>query len=286
MRYYTPLRYPGGKASLGQYMRQVFVENNLQDGIYVEPYAGGAGIALELLMTGYAEEIWLNDLDPAIYAFWNASLNHTDELIELIKTVRLSIRQWKKQREVFLASLKKKNPLALGFATLFLNRTNRSGILNGGVIGGLSQTGDWGIDARFNREELAARINRIGQYRHRIRLFNEDAEDFISKLKLPNRSLIYADPPYFQRGQRLYRNHYDKDDHARIARLIQRKLSYRWIVSYDDTPEIACLYKKRRKIRYTLHYSAQTKRRGGELMLFCDALRLPRPRNPEGFRVN
>lgn len=286
MRYYTPLRYPGGKASLGQYMRQVFVENNLQDGIYVEPYAGGAGIALELLMTGYAEEIWLNDLDPAIYAFWNASLNHTDELIELIKTVRLSIRQWKKQREVFLASLEKKNPLPLGFATLFLNRTNRSGILNGGVIGGLSQTGDWGIDARFNREELAARINRIGQYRHRIRLFNEDAEDFISKLKLPNRSLIYADPPYFQRGQRLYRNHYDKDDHARIARLIQRKLSYRWIVSYDDTPEIACLYKKRRKIRYTLHYSAQTKRRGGELMLFCDALRLPRPRNPEGFRVN
>lgn len=285
MRYYTPLRYPGGKASLGQYIRQIFVDNRLLDGVYIEPYAGGSGIAFELLMTGYAQEIWLNDIDPAVHAFWSAALNHTEELIELIKTTPLTITEWRRQRSIFLHPADH-STATLGFASFFLNRTNRSGILDGRVIGGFSQTGRWGIDARFNRDELAVRIKRIGQYRNRIRLFNQDAEDLLRHLKLPPKSLVYLDPPYFHKGQRMYRNHYELKDHARIARRVQSELPYRWIVSYDDTPEIAKLYARRRQIRYTLHYSAQTKRRGKELMIFCGTLRLPNTKNPAQFRVN
>lgn len=285
MRYYTPLRYPGGKASLSQYMRQVFVDNNLLDGVYVEPYAGGAGIAIELLVTGYAQEIWLNDIDPAVHSFWYSALHHTDEFVEMIKNVPLTIREWRKQRAVYLRPAEH-GVTVLGFAALFLNRTNRSGILSGGVIGGLTQSGQWGIDARFNRDALAERIRRIGQYRHRIRLFSHDAEEFLRGLKLPPRSLVYLDPPYFHKGQRMYRNHYGKQDHARIAELVQKSLPGRWVVSYDDTPEIAKLYKERRQIRYKLHYSAQTKRRGDELMVFSDGLRVPHTKNPAQFRVN
>jgi DNA adenine methylase len=285
MRYYTPLRYPGGKSSLGQYVRQMFVDNRILDGVYVEPYAGGAGVAMELLMTGYAQEVWLNDIDPGIYAFWRATLCYTEELIRLIEGTPLTVAEWQRQRAIYL-SCAKGDSVALGFATLFLNRTNRSGILSAGVIGGFSQNGRWLIDARFNREELTERVWRIGRHRHRIHLSNEDAEVFLSRLKLPPKSLLYLDPPYFQKGQRMYRNHYEPADHARIADLVQNKLPYRWIVSYDDTPEIAKLYPARRRVRYTLHYSAQIRRLGGELMIFCDSLRLPQTCNPAHFRVN
>lgn len=287
MRYYTPLRYPGGKASLGQYMRQIFIDNKLTDGVYVEPYAGGAAIALELLMTGYAREVWLNDIDPAVHAFWFAALNHSDELIEKVRTVRLSVNEWRRQRAIYADSTKH-DKLALGFAALYLNRTNRSGILNAGVIGGFKQRGTWGIDARFNREGLIDRLLRLRQYRHRIRLFNCDAEDFMQSLELPRRSLVYIDPPYFHKGQRLYRNHYEPADHARIAAFVQVRLSQKskWIVSYDDTPEVSRLYKERRQLRYTLHYRAQASRRGGELMVFSDDVKIPGTANPAKFRIN
>lgn len=285
MRYYTPLRYPGGKASLGQYMRQVFVDNRLLNGVYVEPYAGGAGIAMELLMTDYAQEVWLNDIDPAIHAFWQAALHDTETLIALVETTPLTVAQWRRQRAIYLTP-DKHATLTLGFAALFLNRTNRSGILNGGVIGGFSQKGQWLMDARFNGSKLAERIRRIGHYRHRVHLFNQDAELFLRCLKLPPKSLIYLDPPYFHKGQRMYRNHYEQEDHARIAALVRNELPSRWIVSYDDTPEIAKLYPAQRRIRYTLHYSAQIKRRGGELMIFSDTLRVPQTSNPSQFRVN
>jgi DNA adenine methylase len=279
VRYYTPMRYPGGKANLSRYMRQIFIDNGLLDGIYVEPYAGGAGIALELLMTDYAREVWLNDIDPAVHALWFAVLHHTGQLLDLIKTTPLTINEWRKQREVYLQP-GELDIVTRGFSTLFLNRTNRSGILNGGVIGGLRQKGPWGIHARFNRDALVERVRRIGHYAHRIRLFNEDAEHFLGHVSLPNRSLVYLDPPYFRKGQRLYRNHYLPEDHKRIAEFVQRDLNCRWVVSYDDTYEIEELYRKRRRIRYALKYSAQSKRSGDELMIFCDDLRLRHKSSP------
>jgi DNA adenine methylase len=285
MRYYAPLRYPGGKASLAQYIRQVFVDNELLDGAYVEPYAGGAAIGVELLMTGYVTEVRLNDIDPAIYAFWKSVRDHSDDLIDCINTAPLTIREWRRQREIY-TSTKRRSVLSLGFAALFLNRTNRSGILSGGVIGGLKQKGKWQIGARFNRETLSERVKRLAEYRERIHISRMDAESFLSDLKLPSRSLIYIDPPYYSNGQRLYRNAYKPTDHQRVAKFVQEKLPFRWIVSYDDSREVSKLYSMRRQLRYSLQYSAQEKRMGGELLVFCDSLTLPKTRDPGRFRVN
>lgn len=285
MRYYSPLRYPGGKASLAKFMRAVFVQNRLLDGVYVEPYAGGAAIALELVMTDYARQAWLNDIDPAVYAFWHAALYETEALVELIMTTPLTVDEWLHQREIY-ANPGEHDLLTLGFATLYLNRTNRSGILRGGsLIGGLQQTGKWLMDARFNREALAERVRRVGQYSHRIRIFNRDTEQFLEFLDLPDRSLIYLDPPYYEKGQRLYRNHYQPEDHARIAELVQNRLEYRWIVSYDDNPAIARMYSGRRQIRYVLGYSAQSRRNGCELMVFSDDLHVPDTSDPAKYRL-
>lgn len=285
MRYYSPLRYPGGKSSLADFMKGVFIQNNLLDGVYVEPYAGGAAIALELLMLDYVSEIWLNDLDSSIYRFWLSALDNTDQLIELVHTVPLTVDEWRKQKAV-LNDPDSHSDLEVGFATLYLNRTNRSGIICGGsVIGGLNQTGKWGIDARFNRSGLAERLKRIGDYSCRIRIFNQDAERFLTENERPIKSLVYLDPPYFHKGQRLYRNSYQPEDHARIARFVQEELGGSWIVSYDDTPEIHRLYTNRRSIQYSLRYSAQTKRHGGEFIVFSDELVVPDTPNPASFKV-
>jgi len=279
MRYYSPLRYPGGKGKLAAFIRKIFIDNDLCEGTYIEPYAGGAAIALELVMTGYANEAWINDIDPAIYAFWHSALNDSPALIKKVKKVPLTISEWHRQRKIYM-ELEGHDTLSLGFATLFLNRVNRSGILSAGVIGGLSQTGNWLIDARFYRDELIERLDRLAQYSHRIRVFNLDAELFLKKITFPKRSLVYMDPPYFHKAQRLYRNHYAETDHARIAEVALRLKRTHWIVSYDDAPEILRLYARQRFIRYALNYSAQEKRCGAELMFFSKKLKYPATNNP------
>jgi DNA adenine methylase len=275
MIYYTPLRYPGGKAKLGPFIRSILSTNDLQDSEYIEPYAGGAGIGFELLMLEFARRIHLNDLDKAVYGFWQAVLTQTEELCKKIIDIPVNISQWQKQKEV------QRNPgrhtaLELGFSFFFLNRTNRSGILNGGVIGGQKQTGHWKIDARYHKKELTQRIEKIAGYRNRISICNMDAAQFIRKkiVQLPKQGLVYLDPPYYLKGNRLYRNHYKHADHAKIADLIRSQIEQYWIVSYDNTPEIRSLYRGCRTATYGLNYSANKAYVGSEVMFFCDRLRI------------
>lgn len=277
MRYASPLRYPGGKARLAGFFKQVFDVNGLNGGEYAEPYAGGAGLALRLLFDGYASKIHLNDLDPAIFAFWYAVLCETDELIKLILDTPVTIEEWRKQ----VAVQKRRadtSLLELGFSTFYLNRTNRSGIIgSGSVIGGLDQSGDWKLDARFNKENLVRRIQRIADSRDQIVLYNLDAAEFISAVlpSLPTKTLLYADPPYYEKGRRLYQHSYDPEDHALIAELISKLEDRPWIVSYDNQPVIKCLYQEFRTVEYSMRYSAATRYEGRELMVFSDRLIIP-----------
>ena len=275
MSFYTPLRYPGGKAKLGSFVQSILKTNNLQDSEYAEPYAGGAGVAIELLMLEFVSHVHLNDLDNAVFSFWDAAINQTEDLCKKIVDTPVTMAQWHRQREI------QRHPadyhaLDLGFSLFFLNRTNRSGILNGGVIGGLDQTGEWKIDARYNKKELERRIRSIARYRDRISIYNLDAAIFIKQTiqAMNKHALIYLDPPYYLKGQRLYRNHYKHADHALIARMVQSEIHQYWIVSYDNTPEIRMLYRGCQKTSYGLNYSAHRAYVGAEVMFFCDELRL------------
>lgn len=280
-QFHTPLRYPGGKGKLTDYMKLVFEQNGLLDGEYAEPYAGGAGIALALLQHGYASRIHLNDLNPAVHAFWRAVLDEPEALCRKIRDVQVTMEEWHRQKAV------QKNPqqhaaLDLGFSTFFLNRTNRSGILLGGVIGGLAQAGEWKLDARFTKDDLIRRIERIALYRSRIRLYNMDAAALITDVlpALPvGRSLIYLDPPYYVKGGDLYENHYRHEDHLRIARLVKR-IKQPWIVSYDYVPAIITMYAGLPSIAYGINYSAQNRYEGAEAMFFSKALKIPDVKNP------
>lgn len=275
--HFTPLRYPGGKGKLAAYVKSLMKANRLLDGEYVEPYAGGAAIGLELLFHDYVSRIHINDLSRPIYAFWRSVLEHTDELCQLVRDTPRTVDAWDEQKNV-LANEAHHDVLAIGFAAFFLNRTNRSGILNGGVIGGRDQTGPWKIDARYNSDELTYRIEAIAKMRSRINLTRMDALKFLKKgvQRWSKKTLIYLDPPYYVKGRDLYYHFYKHEDHERVAHFVRAEIStQQWIVSYDDVPEIRDLYKGLRRTIYGIGYSARTMRRGAEVMFFCDSLGVP-----------
>lgn len=274
--YYSPLRYPGGKGKLARYVASVMEQNGLCGGTYVEPYAGGAAVALSLLFSGHATRIHINDLSPEVHAFWHAVLNDTDALLSRVHDTPVTMQQWERMRALLVDA--DASPLDKGFATFFLNRTNRSGILKAGVIGGKAQSGPWKLDVRYNRQDLAYRIRAIAERRKSIHLHCEDARRLLKRLapNLANLNLVYLDPPYYQKGQDLYLNFYDDDDHAQLARTLKAlPARVRWMLSYDAHPKIAALYKRYAGFAYTLNYTAQERTRGKELIFFSRGMQIP-----------
>ena len=272
----SPLRYPGGKASLYDLAIQFMRVNGLRERNYVEPYSGGCGLALSLLFSGHVTQVHLNDLDRSVWAFWKAVLDHTDEMVERIETTPITVEEWEGQRSI-QAHKADADVVDLGFSTFFLNRTNRSGIIHsGGVIGGKSQAGPWKLDCRFNKVDLIKRIKRVAQYGNRIALYNEDAEVFLDRVgsSIPATSIIYIDPPYHDKGSQLYRNSYRPDDHARIANRLA-SLEAPWFMTYDNVGPIRTLYAGYPHVELDIGYSVQTKRRGSELLVAAKPLQLP-----------
>lgn len=279
---YTPLRYPGGKARFAPYVAEVMRLNGLEGGHYLEPYAGGAGVALELLYHEHAEHIHINDIDPAVNAFWSAVTQAPDEILSLIEDTPITIDQWHYWRSVMLGEIDV-TAAERGFATLFVNRTARSGILKGGVIGGKDQAGTYKLDARFKKGVISSRIERIASRAADITVYCEDAYLLLSRCAgfLPERSLIYLDPPYYVKGRGLYRNFYGHEDHLQIARLLQsEKFQRAWIVSYDNAPEICEMYNQSESLTYGLNYTAQRRYVGDEVMFFKDNLAIPDEKIP------
>ncbi|WP_167257709.1 DNA adenine methylase [Dyella sp. SG562] len=274
--FYTPLRYPGGKGKLVPYVKALMEENNLVDGVYAEPYAGGAAVAMELVLQEYARKVIINDISDGVASFWRSVLDDTDALCSRIRKTRVTMKEWYRQKEI-QGQPEEHDDLDLGFSTFFLNRTNRSGILGAGVIGGKAQAGKWKLDARFNKDDLILRIHAIARMRSRIEFHQMDAVRFLNTITpaLPAKSLIYLDPPYYVKGSDLYLHHYQHNDHVKIAKRIARFKSKNWIVSYDNADEIHGMYSQFRSIVYGLSYSAQDRYKGAEVMFFSDTLDIP-----------
>ncbi|MGS0524882.1 DNA adenine methylase [Zobellia nedashkovskayae] len=240
---YSPLRYPGGKNKLSVFIAKICVDNEV-NGHYVEPYCGGGAVALFLLLEGFVNKITINDRDKSIYAFWHSVLNKTNQLCEMIEKVDLSVTEWKKQREV-QNHKKTADLLTLGFSTFYLNRTNRSGIINAGVMGGMDQTGNYLMDCRFNKTNLIDRIRKISKVKKNIRLYKKDAVKLIDKIQSEsenNNVIFYFDPPYYLKASSLYMNHYEYKNHKMVSDRIKAIENIKWIVSYDNVPEIKNLY--------------------------------------------
>lgn len=280
MRTASPLRYPGGKGCLSGLLTDVLDLNDLRGCVYYEPYAGGAGAALELLRSDAVSEVFINDADVRIGAFWESVLDETDRFVEEIFEVPLTIDEWRRQHDA-CANPAKGNRFSTGFAAFYMNRCNRSGVLSGaGPIGGYAQAGKWKLDVRFNRETLAERVLALGRLRERIHVFNTDALDFLKK-QLPRGNarkqvLVYLDPPYVNKGQRLYLNSYEARDHKKLANYITPQSTLPWIMSYDDTDLVRQLYADQQLALLPIRYSLQEKRDARELLIAPAQLSLPK----------
>ena len=266
--YYSPLRYPGGKAFLSPFFNNIITDNDLKKITYIEPFAGGSGAALTLLMSKKVDRIVINDLDKAIYSFWKSAIFESEKFIKKIKSISITIKEWRKQKAIY--NDLKDDEFRLGFATFFLNRTNVSGILSGGPIGGMKQLGKYKIDARFNKDKLIQRINQLALYKDRISVFNKDGLSLINNYLNKKNVLIYLDPPYFEKGASLYLNHYKKEDHEALAKKLNDNPNAFWLLTYDNKKEIKSLYSNRRIINFSLNYNVYKPRIGKELMILSD----------------
>lgn len=286
--FYSPLRYPGGKNKLAAFLAKICMDNNIHSH-YVEPYAGGASVALFLLIEGYVGKITINDKDRSIYAFWYSVKHNSVELCKLIDECELTIENWLKQKEI------QKNKdgvdlLTLGFSTLFLNRTNRSGIITGGVIGGIKQEGNYKMDCRFNKEEIKNRINLIAKHSANFEIYNDDAIELIDKIQCESETsdtIFYFDPPYYLKADQLYMNHYQHEHHKVVSDKIKAIRNIHWVVSYDDNENIEKLYSDYSIKKYAFHHSAGTSKSGKEIMFFSNNLKQPEviEYNPIHFKV-
>lgn len=270
----SPLRYPGGKWRIARFVKRLLEMNGLVGREYIEPYAGGGSLALTLLEQEVVSKVHLNDLDEAIYSFWWAVLYKPNELIELIRSTPINPDEWQRQRSIYKGGVQDSR-LRLGFAMLYLNRTNHSGIMNGGMIGGKMQNGPYRMDARFNRESLAARIVALAAKRERISISNMDAMQVIEHLHGMRDCFVYCDPPYYRAGAALYLNSYSASDHFAVRESVQ-SLNCPWMVSYDDVPEIRRLYRGVPCRKISLLHTARRSHVGKEVVYFSNELRIPR----------
>lgn len=281
---FSPLRYPGGKTQLYNFVHNIMDCNNLLGETYVEPFAGGAGLGLKLLLENEVKKIIINDFDFAIYSIWYCILNYTEDFCDKIEEIELSPNEWEKQKAIY--SSKTKDVFDAGFSAFYLNRTNRSGVIKGGMIGGREQKGTYKLDARFNKQALQAKIRLIGSNNDKIILTNMDAADFLSSGFLNHYYKIFInfDPPYVIKGSQLYKNSYTECDHRTLAKLIS-KCSRKWMVTYDICPLTEELYGRFRTAKININYSAGSNVKANEYAFFSNNLILPDDMNLFDLRL-
>lgn len=273
MTVYSPLRYPGGKDKTYNYVKHLINVNNLTT--YIEPFCGGAAVAIRLLLNGDVKRIIINDFDIAIYSLWYAIIYDSESLVKLIEQTPVTMEQWHIQKEI-QKNKDYANKLELAFSTLFLNRTNRSGIIKAGVIGGKNQDGNYKMDCRFNKVDLIKKIRAIAEYKNKISIYNLDAEKFIEKvIPKTRKSLTFFDPPYYVKGKHLYTNFYNHSDHVSLAKTIKKYMKNRyWILTYDIAEQIETLYNTSRYEKYYLNYSIAKPTKGQEFLFFSKKINI------------
>ena len=274
MKVRSPLRYPGGKAKFFSAFCEIVSANSLFGAHYKEPFAGGGGVAIPLLCHGFVDSITLNDIDSGIASFWKFLIEDPGGLCALVRDAELSVEEWKRQRAVYLAG-GDFGDQELAFATFYLNRTSRSGIISGsGPIGGYNQAGKWKLDARFNKSGIIKNIERSAEFSSQIKVENSDGVEFIRKARVGD--FLYIDPPYYEKGQRLYRNYYSHKDHVDVHTALNNCASANWVVSYDDVPEIRKIYAPSHPLTVRLNYSAGNCRVAEEIVYLGSNLTPPK----------
>ena len=266
----SPFRYPGGKGFLTDLLRQKLMEIPGPTRGYAEPFCGGAGAAINLLLDGDADSIFINDLDARVYSAWMAIVTETERFVDCLERAKVTVDEWHRQKRIATDHVSGYS-FEAGFATFFLNRTSRAGIVIGsGPVGGYEQSGNWKIDARFYRDTMVNRVKHIGAKRQSILVSNLSATDFLQSLHSSGRAantFVFIDPPYFEIGSRLYLDGMGENGHAILAKHLRNGLAKNWLMTYDDHPEIRKLYQGFQITELEVLYSLQRQRKVNEIVI-------------------
>lgn len=239
----SPLRYPGGKRRLAAFIVETLKLNRLHPKLFVEPFAGGASIALQLLNDGHVESIALGEKDPMVASFWKVVFQDHEWLVHRIKRTRPTLRGWDYYKHGDFDTDRDR-----AMACLFLNRTSFSGILapSAGPIGGRQQTSAYTIDCRFNPDALIRRVRQAAALRDKI-LFIKQGDWRATLRQVQRRNFeceevfVYLDPPFYEKAENLYRFYFAEKDHIALRDALT-ELTYPWLLSYDSAPKIRALY--------------------------------------------
>ena len=260
MPIYSPLRYPGSKRKLCNYLGRVLTHNDLRPQILVEPFVGGGSVFLNFLSINEGSEAIIADKDELVYSFWKVLFTEPSHLINFVKKVKVNLENFEKYKYIS-SHTHEFNRKKLAETCLFLNRTSFSGILDdsAGPIGGREQKSLYKIDCRFGRENLIKKIKRISIFKNRVTVLSyswEDTLKYVSgKDKYRNVSLLfYFDPPFYEKADKLYRHHFDSASHKNLRDKLM-KLKQSWILSYDRAKEIQHLYSTFGRINVSMPYS-------------------------------
>lgn len=261
----SPLRYPGGKRRLVGYLKEALRLSGVRPTLFVEPFAGGASVALQLLNDGVVERVGLGEKDPLVAAFWRTVFTDPERLIREMHRAELTVEAWERFR-----AYRPRSDWGKALKCLYLNRTSFSGILSetAGPIGGKAQASAYDVGCRFPKDRIEKRIRQASTLADRVAFvhegdWSETVELALSEAASPADVFVYLDPPFYHKADRLYRHHFDDRDHERladgVAALAERGVPF--VLSYDDADEVAALYAARgiAPRRVELMYSATGK---------------------------
>ena len=266
----TPLRYPGGKSRLLGYVERFLKANHISPDCVCEPFAGTASISVGLLQKGLVDSAYICEKDPLIVAYWKAVKYHIDELVESVKSVEVSMDTWFDFKKYLPENAQTRFSVTeLALAFLFYNRTNYSGIIKGGPLGGKSQKSPYKLGCRFNKPTIIEKLLDLSKVSENIHINLGDGLEFM-KRESSNRSVesifFYVDPPFYNAGKDLYREFFNDKDHIELADFLA-DLESPWLLSYDDSEFIRNLYKEKRNAKIYIDYQANfLKKSAGELL--------------------
>ncbi len=264
---HSPLRYPGGKSDFLAIAREIFVAGGFTGRPVVEPYAGSAAVSLGLLDFGLTPHVTLLERDPLLYCFWQSIFTRPEDLIVRFQDLPITLETWQQ----FQPLLKVQSPgdcdlIEGGVAALFLNRANFSGILNAGPIGGKGQQSEYKIDCRTNKDDIISRILALSMLADKVDVIFGDAVELIGEMKNRAEFFFYLDPPYYNKGELLYRHFYKLKQHKALAKSLA-EAKFKWLLSYDVHHVVEFLYEDFHIKRQAFRYSARSPKNHDELLI-------------------
>jgi DNA adenine methylase len=275
----SPLRYPGSKQALVDYVIRFLDANDFRGREWVEPCAGGASVALSLLSRGAVCRATIVEKDPLVYAFWKCLKTQPALLCHLVHGLNITLETWNQFQKYRSADALKKYPLIeLALAGLFFNRANYSGIIGANPIGGMSQSSDYKIDCRFTKSTVIDRMIAASLVMDKMTVVRGDVVSYLrrnSERLIQDNSVVYVDPPYVLQGKKLYRHHFKTRDHMRLAEFLNAA-PFPWLVSYDNVPFVVELFRGQKVRPIWLKYTVRRARRADELLI-TNQDHLPRP---------